>query len=266
MLKKHFIDIKIFLEETLKNGVKNKINLDENFIEFKEVYKIYLQPSLFKKELVLIPLIESLHWANENYKKSFSFRDEKMKPFFEQKENLLVSYENIYSDFLLNVEQSINLFLFNNKLDFEYKNNLYLIKKDSINPKDLTNLKEDLNALLSILFHNFLIKLVEKDFVFFSANYVFISQKDTNLKPSSVNISINLIESKIKIVNAGKVIEVNLLKRAVNRLSLISQKLNDGFRMLSSGKAIYKIMFAGRRNAFEEFDRVIVESILQGKE
>ena len=37
-----------------------------------------------------------------------------MKPFFEQKENLLVSYENIYSDFLLNVEQSINLFLFNN--------------------------------------------------------------------------------------------------------------------------------------------------------
>lgn len=266
MLKKHFTNIKIFLDETLKNGVKDRINLNDNFIEFNDIYKFYLRPSLFKKEEILIPLVESLHWANENHKKSLHFRIEKMKPFFDLKENLVVSYENLYSDFLFLLENSINLFLHNNNCIFEFKDSLYLIKKDNLNSDQLTKFKNDLNSLISILFHEFLTKLVEKEFVFFNANYVFVSTKDNSLKPSSVNISVSLIESKIKIVNASKIIEVNLLKRAVNRLSLISQKLNDGFKTLSEGKAVYKIMFAGRRNSFEEFDRVIVESIIQGKE
>lgn len=265
MLKKQFIELKIFLEETLKEGFKDRVNLNDNFIEFNNVYKFYLRPSLFKKEKQLIPLIESLHWANENYNKSLQFRNDKIKHFFDNTDNLIVSYENLYADFLFKLENSINTFFLNKNFSIEVKNNIFTIK-NSENKYDFVEINNELNSLISLLFHEFLIKLVEKDYVFFSANYIFISKKDKQLKPSAVNIIVSLMESKIKIINASKLIEVNLLKRAVNRLSLISQKLNDGFKLISSGKAIYKIMFAGRRNAFEEFDRVILESIIQGKE
>lgn len=264
MLKKQFIELKIFLEETLKEGVKDRINLEENFIKFDNFYKFYLRPSLFKKEKALVPLIESLHWANENYKKSLSFREDKIKPFFDNQNNLIVCYENLYSEFLSQLKMSINTFFINKNFTIESNNNVFIIKNNC--KEDFNKIKEELNSLIALLFHELLVKLLEKEFVFFSANYVFISKKDSHLKPSAVNIIVNLTESKIKIINSSKLIEVNLLKRAVNRLSLISQKLNDGFKIISSGKAIYKVMFAGRRNAFEEFDRVILESILQGKE
>lgn len=264
MLKKQFTNLKIFLDETLNKTNINHINLEENLIEFKDHYILYIRPSLFKKTPELIPLVESLYWANENYKKSLEFRDLNLKPILNKVESLVITYENIYEDFIKDLNNSIIIELFsrNNDLNITYKDNKFFIQKD-INC-DIESIKKDLNNLLLIKFNLFLNLLVEKEYVFFKVTYVFTSNKNT--KNSSVSIVINLQECKVKIINASKLIEVNLLKRAVNRLSLISQKLNDGFNSLSSGKAIYKIMFAGRRNAFEEFDRVIVESIILGKE
>ncbi len=265
MLKKQFTLLKIFLDETLNKTNINHINLEENLIEFKDHYTLYIRPSLFKKTPELIPLIESLYWANENYKKSFEFRNLNLIPTLNKVESLSVSYDNIYENFIKDINNSIIIELFskNNDLHITYNNDKFFIQKDS--NCDIESIKETLNSLLLMKLNLFLNQLVKKDFVFFTANYVFES-KNKEKKVSSVNIVVSLTECKIKIVNASKIIEVNLLKRAVNRLSLISQKLNDGFNSLSSGKAVYKIMFAGRRNAFEEFDRVIVESIILGKE
>jgi len=75
---------------------------------------------------------------------------------------------------------------------------------------------------------------------------------------------VDYLSSRVTINNSSKLIPQTLMKRSVNRLSIISLKLNEDFRKIGKIRPTYKIFYVGRRNAFEEVDKAMAESILKG--
>lgn len=250
------------LKEILSNEELNLINVESNLKEYESHFNLHFNLSLLINNTVFDNIISRLFWINDNYLKSIKYEDSFTNPALNEytDSNLTIDFSFNFNEFFETYKLRLLSYIKDKKnISFTDHGSYVTFIKSDFSKEDLKNtIEEFLNTYLKNYLKNFLDSnghILTKKYIFTDIN---------SGKESFVNIDLNYLTFKVKISNSNKVIDALLLKRAVNRLSIISQRLNDGFSRINFGKATYKIMYAGRRNAFEEINRSIVESIIKG--
>lgn len=233
----------------LKNNLLTKS--EENITNFS----FNFSTSLFDQNSKYYNLFSKLHWVYDTYLNSIEYEAFNVKKY-EPEFNKIKFQKNIYFPYKVFIENLFN--------ELKEALNVFSVTKDNLyNLHAKTNYKKE-------NIENIIEKTIEKEVEKFyeeSLNNDFIVIKYSfaaNNETSDIQFICKNLNSRVKINNSSKLIPQIIMKRAVNRLSIVSNKLNEDFRKIGKTRPMYKVFFAGRRNGFEEIDKSIKESILKG--
>lgn len=185
--------------------------------------------SLFT-DLKLRNEISKYFWINQTYQSANVFQSTIVS------KNVFMPFELYLKDLF----SAINDFFVKNSLEVNHKK-MFISGKGFLSD----NLKDELIMLIKEETEKYLNS--EKD-------YFYISYK---IGESSISLIYRNNIFSTKTINKTKVINKLILKKIVNKLSILTQTLNERSKKIGKTRATYLWFYNGRQNMFDLFDKVI---------
>ena len=226
-----FLSISISDNTFVKSNIKRLLHIVDTLRESREYFDISINPEYKKYE-------------NEiNIDMSF--------PFLEYLKEIPLKIKKEFENFDIRVLRETEDFLYLQLDKCRYSREEIMTILEKLISENLENVGKNTKHLtLRYSFYN-------KSDLEKSSEIKFFVENRNNTEKMTSGISIS---------NHSKFIKSIVMKRAVNRLSVLSNKLNEGFPKLGKRKSSNKIMHVERRNAFELIDKAILESIIKEKD
>lgn len=241
------------LEEKMKINLKNNILITEENGSKKVLFNF--STAMFEEKSAIYKLLSRSNWIFDTYLKSKEYEELNINKYIPEfkgisfRKEIDFPYINFINELMGRIE---TLFLEEN---LDRKDTFTFLGYTNINEEEFKERAISIIEELTIKFYN---DSLNADFI--NIKYFFEKQN----KVSEIQFICKNTNSRVKITNSSKLISQVIMKRAVNRLSIVSSRLNDDFRKVGKTRPMYKVFFAGRRNAFEEIDKSILESIIKG--